>query len=643
MSASQASLDILTPDDLPSQSAANDPLSVLTQDDMPGQKPSFSDKLNNAVENALAFVPGSNLVRDPNTYQSVKALGAGAINQIGKLLYNLSPTYPNDPSTPTNPADVMQNTNNPLTDFGKSLKQSNPIAYGAGSFIGQALPLVAGGPELGLTDLAAPYATSLARNAAAATANNFAFNPSDPVGNITGGVVGGALGASIPYGINAAAKYIKSAIDPEIQQASDYLGANLGMGELTQDPNLMKFSQNVLTKIPFSGAAQKYGDIANNLQGHIEDVLGNMSQGKSLDDIPKLLQSKLQDTYNDVSDQKDALYNKFGDYSRKNDISGNVDDFLSQAENIKNNNPEMYKQIQPIVDSIKQPINAATGMRLGADMGDLSLAAGKLNQVTRNYYKSPDPFVRSQGNDVDSLRDTLIQNMSDSAQKSGDPQAINLFNDAQSNYGQNYAPFLDKDVSQFLSQGKNADNPDAIVQKFLQPGQYGKPTMLNKFLSKLPDDQQKQVGYYFLSRNLARDPAGNPIADINKVTNNYGQLANLPQASKDALFSPSNQATLSAVSKVRSTLPNLTANPVTGARAADLAPAIGAGILAKDAATSEKPIRNLALLAGLMGAGRLGKIAMFSPLARSILTSGFGNKSYLPPLISAAMNAQQAG
>lgn len=558
-------------------------------------------------------------------------LGMGTAD-IGKRLYNDFMLQPKNYQPVNDPFKYS-----PSSALGQ-LEAQHPTASGAGQLLGENIPLLVGNPS------------SLEGLAGGSAATNAALNPQSPlpagiIGGLTG-AVGGAVGKGLNYIGNAAGK----ALQNPVAEAAQRLGLqNLPLGEMTQNPSLKNFSQNQLTRLPFSGAANNYADVGSQLDEKVSGALDSFKPTTPVGQIPGNIQDTLQAAYNSAQNMKRSLYNAIG--SRADEIGTGVipnnylnglddpttgthipgvNDLLNQSADVLSRSPEL-KLSNGTQDFLQKISDASAAPK---PFSEASLVMGKLNNFASQ--------LGAQGNSYEAglirnLRPLLQNDMEQAAYNSGDPSLINEWQKAQQHYANEIAPFDDPNIEKYLQSGSKADNPDLLIPSFLKTGTNNQPTLLNNLLSKMPDSQKNDIGYYFLTRSLPRDDLGHPIINTNTVTKFNDSLQNYDPQIRNALIPPQIQQTLKDVSTVKKQIPDLLLNPPTGKQGADLNALGGLAALGGGPLLAGHPLLGAGLLGGTLAGGRAANSLLTSPGVRNALARGLpGNR--IAQLLAASAN-----
>lgn len=505
-----------------------------------------------------------------------------------------------------------------------------------------------------------------------------AAQPGSTPGSTVAGGIANMLGAGVGHGIGSAYNALGSALDNSTNKALDSLGINLPYGERVQNPQLAHFSQNMLARVPLSGASQVYTNASNKLNQAASDTLSQMKGSVPYSEIPKNLMDAVQDTAQDITKTKNELYSNVDQRAQEVGAQPDMQPYKDALGKIINqqgkhlfNNPELvmppqdlnklktfynaiggnfskpddvvsymnaltdegFEKPQDVIDYLNE--NYDTTLKNSKDLmgyanqlrpksfANSSLTAGKLNDMAYQAGQSGNSYLAGQIRDA---RDGLLQGMQNGAENAGDPGLMNAWDGAQQFYKNEYAALDDPSIKPYL---KSGTNPDLIVQHFVKTGAYAQPTLLNKLMSKLNPAEQQQVGYYFLSKNLPLDSAGNPIADPGAISTAYNSLN--PQI-RQQLFGNLNDK-LGDISLVRKQIPDIYANPNTGKQGADLASYAALYGAYQAGHAMGGPAAGLAAVGSVLGGSRGINKLLTSPSIRNSLMNNKNIGDFLAPAL----------
>ncbi len=384
-------------------------------------------------------------------------------------------------------------------------------------------------------------------------------------------------------------------------------GTETPLGDVLQSPFLKHAYENVVAKVPFSGAnesMQRTGQhIVQKGNDLMRDLLGNHS--------PANVEGELSDTLQKANkfhiNQKVQLYNEPDKISKEIGMKLNLPTFSNIAKesvaaiedtNILKTEPEFKKLLNKLQNyqnpdkQINKGFDYATGKPIIENkpptLKEANILSGHLNDLAEKYSASGNPADRNSANVFRRLSKALKADIKNSINETGNEDLISSFDKAEKNYAQNYSPFLEKEIYKFAN-GKV--DPDMIVQAFIKTGKStDRSNLLEKFTSKLPESKRKLLGYAFLKRAYNANGELDPLAFKQLLSNK-----NLGPRQFDLLFPGKLGKQLRDYSALIEKNPEafqVMKNPKTGARVSDLITggamvfnpiATGAGILSSRA------------------------------------------------------------
>lgn len=357
-------------------------------------------------------------------------------------------------------------------------------------------------------------------------------------------------------------------------------GTNTSIGRVLQSPTLTKGYENVLTATPFSGAKQGLQDSVNQVKGKAnslaeqllgstdpetlnntinqqgESALKNVLGLKNLEDSDAQLNNKgkgmlarLFGEFNpktnmsDLNNQLNDIYSSRNDFKKSiyNDVEDEADatpKFKMSAPEFEDSaysaHPNVYNSLEPefkdIYDKLagksktKPFLNAQTGIiehpkNEPVSLKQANLLKARLNQLGNLASTSPDMVSRASAGSFKNIASKIDRGISDSIENSDNPVLKKKFETAQTNYGKNYAPFLDKDIYKYI--GGKAD-PDKMISDLLSTGKHEeRSTRLSKLSSLSPQLQKTFAKSYF---NRSFNGLNNEIShkDLGRLVDELG-------------------------------------------------------------------------------------------------------------------------
>ena len=313
----------------------------------------------------------------------------------------------------------------------------------------------------------------------------------------------GLLGEAIPHGAGAltskAAKGIKSLhpanifkspLSPEELEESLRItkGTTTPLGSVVQNPRLQKLYENVLQNVPLSGATKNLEEIGKHLKGKGERIFSEMETGANPENLGAAIKKALKESYSETQAQKESLYSKANELAEKHKVNVGRENTSKKAgailEDIKES-PELAstfdKGARKVIAMLANP-KAENSYKLS------NVFKGKLNDMASQAYMAG---KKHEGNLLKSLSKALEEDIEHSISETKAPGLKEAHVKAQKFYGEQYAPFNEKKIKQFLNEGADTDT---IINSFLPKSRAtDRATLLSKLTSKLSPENLKLV------------------------------------------------------------------------------------------------------------------------------------------------------
>lgn len=431
-------------------------------------------------------------------------------------------------------ANQMRNVANlaPGVNIPQNTPTGSGFAYGAGHVAGDLGGFIAGGVGLDAARAAAEgapligdaaqwlggsnFLPTMSRLGAGNAAYNAMMSPDHRISGAALGLLFGGLGGATSKAISelSPSNWSTDAMlsSGKLQENLDAAkGTETNLGAVIGSPNLSKFYENMLGPVPFSGVNDQMSRTAQGITNNAKNIL----KGYLGDTDPLQVNNKLGDALNqafkDQTALKNNLYSTAEDTAAQSGFSLKPSNF-SQAlrdnqdaiKNISLDAPtqQLLAKATSSSPSAESAVMGNTGTNIG--LKDSNLLASKLNSLSKQYGASPLPQDRNNAGVLGELGSALKNDIRSSISDSGNPDLINQFKNAESNYKNNFSSFLDKDIYQFLQgNGKPGTTPDDLVSNFIKTGSTtDKGAQLSKLMNKLPSDAQNLVKYSYLSRAI---------------------------------------------------------------------------------------------------------------------------------------------
>lgn len=567
-----------------------------------GANQGMTDEQRQQRMQQLQYITGAN--RTP--VDTLRDLAYGALTGLGKGGQAIASALTGGYAPTVNMDEVFA----PVASPNKSI--GGEITKGVGSYAPYA---IAGGatllPEMAAEGgLGAQISSMLANPGQLAAGAGYGAATSEPGekhlgGWLPSGRLGGALvGAGlnlVPAGLAKGFEMLrpsnlfKSNLSPEqlAKNVEAAAGTQTDIGNVLGNPFLQRQYENVLSKMPMSGAVdamQQTGQqVAQKGENVLSDVLGVNNPENITDQVNEALIKQFdshQATKNNLYTQANKIADESGlklelpNFSKKAQQYSDAIDatnmlkfepdmqrIFSKLQNYKNP-VQQTQNVGAIVDASGQPIINET-MTSYPTLQEANLLKGRLNHYAQVAGSSSDSAQRNMARVFGDLSKTLKSDINSTIEASGNKELQGAYQTAEKNYAQNFSPFLDRDIYRYLN-GK-AD-PDTIVQKFLKTGQVDRARSLEKLTSKLSPDEQRLIAYSYLSRAVDNEGNLNPgklATLIGKLGKNQFKTlvpdANLRKQLTDyrTLYNMNTKAV------------NVMHNPPTGQQALDLMASLG--------------------------------------------------------------------
>lgn len=449
------------------------------------------------------------------------------------------------------------------------LGKNNPVDLGAMIESKNPNPLLSGLGQYGLGGVSGGARTlpMMAANAANAAAQ---AQPGQRVKAGVEGAVSTALPVAAVRGANAMrpSKMLAGNLSPEQLQSNleAAQGTNTGLGDVIGSPFLKRLYENILPRVPGSGASTTMQGTANQLVEQGQGHLSKMSEGLPEGDLGSHLQTALKKAASDATREKNANFKKVNDIADESGIVVSRDNFQKKAQSILDEideSPELKRELSPEVMSDLQ--SYAKGEK-GNTLRLSNIFKGKLNDKANDAYAENKNYEYGLYKD---LHTALKSDIDETIKSTKNPELKSAYDTAMTEYGSKYKPFEDPDITKFTRRG---GDPDVLLSHFLKGGANDRSTLLQKVTNKLPESDRNLPAFMYLSKALEEGQL-NPM----KFRTLY---RNLGEKQKESLISDASMR--KELDKYTKTVGMNTEafqtmfNPHTGQRVSDLIPMMGA-------------------------------------------------------------------
>jgi hypothetical protein len=542
----------------------------LSRDDF-NQKIGYTPEAPKAPESTLGKT--NDVLKGINQYtlNRVKDVGQGAAESLPKFWQAVSKEV-----TPLLPKSVQQNpmvqgANNLINQYApKLIQQASKLGSGQQGIPGQAfaeslgnyLPYAAvGGSKL---------PGQLAAGAAYGNVN------SSPGSKLEGSIIGALTNAAPAGAMKGLEKsrpsvLLRGNLTPEelSKNLAETAGTQTGLGAVIGNKALQESLENTLPKFWLSGANQAMQNTAATIQGKGQSLLSKMLGTNTPEDVGFTLQEALKQGAKDVQATKRGKFAHLNSLTEKEGLKVGDDNLAAKAserlDEIKAD-PKLEREIPPsVLSDLEYYANPGEGSSV------------KSSDILRSVLgdKSYDNFIK--GNKYISgiygdLREAKKADIEDALNSTSNEEIKKARDDAMGYYKQMVVPFEDNDVTKFTKEG---GDPDVLLSSFLKRSSVNdRSRLLNKLMSKLPDDKKNLVPYAYYSRAVSDEHGLDPT----KMKTLHRALGNQQKGAlfKDKDLQQAMNSYTNLVSKNEEPL-RLFFNPKTGVRSSSFAPIASAG------------------------------------------------------------------
>lgn len=356
------------------------------------------------------------------------------------------------------------------------------------------------------------------------------------------GVRGGAKAIQKMKPSQIAADYFGKNINP--QELMDRLraseGTNTPLGDILKSPTLKTLFENVSTKWPGGGGDQILRNISDQVQAKASKLLDESSKGIPKGDSNRILKDALKDAYDNQLKIKNDLYKPVNKLAKTEGFELNLpslEKFANEFGEAINNSPLMkadpklkkafndLSKYTKTTKDVKSKIldadgNPITSRTVTPSIVEAKSLANRLEREASNYLGSPNPTDRFLGSKYREAAKNIRSDVNKSIEQKGSKDLIDAYNQAESNYAENFSQFLDKDIFKIINPKTNVDT---IINDIIKPGKMGdKFSRIEKILNVLPDEQKNILGHAWLKNAINKKGDLNP-KDFAQLINKLGK------------------------------------------------------------------------------------------------------------------------
>ncbi len=349
-------------------------------------------------------------------------------------------------------------------------------------------------------------------------------------------------------------------------------GTKTPIGDIIQNPKLKKRFENELAT-----GDSKAMDIMMENRRIIEDrgneILGSL-KGKSspeeLGDVGSILKKSLIEKKNEARAEKNKLYNQVDDLASEKDVKAGVNNYKNYAYDTlveMESDPRLSSFVPQNVKSILK--------KAAEEPGESTYSLKKTNLLKSEFGKAAKEAFRAGderlGGIYNGLKDSVVKDMHEAINNSGDMQLMSKFKNAESNYRTNYLPYKDPAIAKFTDKGADTD---LLVQNFLKTSSLSdRNNLLSKLTNKVSPKEKKIIAYNYFSDSIGENGTINPM----RWNTKFKKLGDNQRVNLFGKYLPEMERYSRLVDMNTESLNNML-NPKTGSRNMPIAQALGLGI-----------------------------------------------------------------
>lgn len=316
-------------------------------------------------------------------------------------------------------------------------------------------------------------------------------------------------------------------------------GTKTALPDVVASSGLKKLYENVIAKLPFSGASKQMEQLLSQTGSEAEKALMKVLGMSALDDAQVQLSSEGESALKDIfgtdlnpetatKDLVEHIQDKFSDeksiknqdYVKRNEIAENDPNFKMEApkfseavnEHAGNISDLTLLKYEPGVAKLFNklttykgpyskglPEDTANKITKVPTISEAQRLKAKLNTYSKIAKNSSDAEQRQSAHVYKDLATKLNEDIHDSIKKSGNKELAAQQAKADENYAKNFAPFLNDAIFKYAN---GIADPDTIVNSLIKTGGDADRSTLLSAGTQLPGDTRKLLGNAYFSRAI---------------------------------------------------------------------------------------------------------------------------------------------
>lgn len=503
----------------------------------------------------------SSLINNRTPLDTLRDVGAGVVSGLGRGGQAIGSALTFGYAPKVNWNEIEDKLASPRKSIAGNIERGigNYLPYG-----------VAAGPSL-----AGQLAGGGAYGAATTEPNESNLGGILPSGE-AGGAVKGALVNALTHGafnaFNALrpSQLLRGTLSPEelknnLEVTKD---TNTNLGDVINSPFLKRQYENVLPRIPFSGADEVMQKTANQVKQKGEDLLGKIGQGYESLDPRAALQSALKKASVEARNEKNKSFENINKIADDANLNIGRNNFRKTAQNTLQEIEASQELKREFPKDLYGDLQSYATNDKGNSLKLTNIFKGKIGDKAQDAYINGNMYEYGI---LRNLKDSIGKDIDESIENSNNPGLKSLYEKTQKDYAEKFAPFEDPDITKFTRQGGDSD---LLLSRFLKNGHNDRGNLLSKLLDKLPEHHKELPAYNYLSKAI-EDGELKPLkfrALYNKLGQNQKQILIPDKNLREAI-----NKYVDLVGKNTESFNNMY-NPKTGQRALDSVIQSGLGL-----------------------------------------------------------------
>lgn len=309
------------------------------------------------------------------------------------------------------------------------------------------------------------------------------------MGLLAGGLLGPAVGAASRgsdvwkqlHPFNVAARNTSISTEDLLKNAEAARGTNTPLGRIINSQFLNSLQENILTKLPFSGAAKNENLVGEQLESLGERLYSDLSKGRSElgKTADEAVLNELRGAYRGVSDEKKRLYGLLNEEAGNlglRESGANVSRISKEILDEASSSPRLSSQLPGDVRRELEVFSSPSS----ATLREADLFRGHLGEKAKKYGREGEDYLKGI---YSALRSGTESDIEEAINASGSTKLKGLRDDAVKYYRENVAPFKQREFSKYLNDPNV--NPDKLIRKFFKPGPLDEAEMASRLLNNL--------------------------------------------------------------------------------------------------------------------------------------------------------------